>query len=224
MPSTVDYYNTLKTQLETQATNKKLALDAAYLRATTAQFDSQGNMTRKKDASGQDLGPGTLDVQYDEQQRQMSGGAENSGTLKSGQYGRELAASQAAYRTAVVGGAADTEAQKTAIENETGSELAKYQAMYGNVATAAPTTGGGTTNVGSTKPKNVPTSTTIAPPPVFNPGGGVVANKPVPRTDANGRGGMGATLAKPAPIVKKPVPVPTKVPVPPKIKNIKFGM
>lgn len=219
MPSTVDYYNTLKTQLEAQATNKKLALDAAYLRATTVQFDSQGNMTRKKNASGQDLGPGTLDVQYDEQQRQMSGGAESSGMLKSGQYGRELAASQAAYRTAVVGGAADTEAQKTAIENETGSELAKYQAMYGNVATAAPTTGGGTT-----KPKTVPKSTTITAPPVFNPGGGVVANKPVPRTDANGRGGMGATLAKPAPIVKKPVPVPTKVPVPPKIKNIKFGM
>jgi hypothetical protein len=218
MPSTVDYYNTLKTQLETQATNKKLALDAAYLRATTVQFDSQGNMTRKKDASGNDLGPGTLDVQYGEQQRQMSGGAESSGMLKSGQYGRELAASQAAYRTAVVGGANDTEAQKTAIENETGSELAKYNAMYGVGATAAPTTGGGTTNAAPTAPKN----TSITPAPVFNPGGGVVANKPVPRTDANGRGGMGATLAKPTPIVKKPVP--TKVPIPPKIKNIKPGM
>ena len=50
MPSTTDYYATLKAQLELQATNKKAALDLAYERATTVQFDAQGNMTRKKDA------------------------------------------------------------------------------------------------------------------------------------------------------------------------------
>ena len=130
MPSTTDYYNTLKLQLETAAANKKTALDLAYERATTAQFDAAGNMTRKKNTDGTDKAPGTLDVAFDEQQRQISGGAESSGMLKSGQFGRDLATSQAAYRTAVVGGLNETEAGKTQITNELGTELAKYSAMY----------------------------------------------------------------------------------------------
>ncbi|CAB4182875.1 hypothetical protein UFOVP1083_23 [uncultured Caudovirales phage] len=225
MPSTTDYYNTLKLQLETQATNKKAALDLAYERATSVKFDAQGNMTRQTDATGKEKGPGTLDIQYAEQQRQMSGGAESSGMLKSGQYGRDLATTQAAYRTAVVQGAADTEAQKTAISDETASELAKYQAMYGTTdATTGGGTGGGTPFTPST-----PKDTVITAPPKFDPNSGKLVKVPnAPRTDASGSSGMGATQ-KPSVVVKKPPavvkkPVPTKVPVPNKIKTLRPGL
>jgi hypothetical protein len=162
MPSTTDYYNTLKLQLENQAANKKLALDLAYERATTVEFDSSGNMTRKKDATGKEKGPGTLDVQYAEQQRQMSGGAESSGMLKSGQFARDLATTQAGYRSAVVAGAAETTAAKTAIEDETTTELAKYKAMYGTPAATGSGTGGSTPSTPLT-----PADPAIAPPPGF---------------------------------------------------------
>lgn len=210
MPSTTDYYNTLKTQLELQATNKKAALDLAYERATTATFDAQGKMSQKEGKA-----PGTLDVQYAEQQRQLSGGAESSGMLKSGQYGRDLATSQAAYRTAVVSGAAETEAAKTAVADETASELAKYQAMYTN-----PTTGNASTTIGnasSNKPKpaggGLPD---IKPAQEFDPNAGKVKTPLVNRTDANGASGMGGgrPVPKKSVLPKKTVtPVP-KVPVP----------
>ena len=173
MPSTTDYYNTLKTQLETAAANKKTALDLAYERATTAQFDAAGKMTRKKNADGTDKAPGTLDVAFDEQQRQLSGGAESSGMLKSGQFGRDLATSQAAYRTAVAGGLAETQAGKTQIENETATELAKYQAMY-KPATPAKVAPAPKTPAGGTK---TPAGGTPSAKPVFIPPGTSTAKK-----------------------------------------------
>jgi hypothetical protein len=200
MPSTTDYYNTLKTQLETQANNKKAALDLAYERATTVQFDAQGNMTRKKDATGKEKGPGTLDVQYAEQQRQMSGGAESSGMLKSGQFARDLATTQAGYRNAVVTGAAETEAAKTAIADETASELAKYEATYGTSAT----TGGGGTGGSTPSTSSTPQTPSITAPPAFKP-------PPNPQLKQ-----VTSRVTKPTVAVKKPTVVP-KVPAPKRI-------
>jgi hypothetical protein len=204
MPSTTDYYNTLKTQLETQATNKKAALDLAYERATTVQFDAQGNMTRKKDATGKEKGPGTLDVQYAEQQRQMSGGAESSGMLKSGQFARDLATTQAGYRNAVVTGAAETEAAKTAISDETASELAKYQATYGTPATTGGGTGGGTPPTSST-----PQTPPITAPPEFKPPSNPQLKQVTSRVTKKP-----AVVAKTPALPKKIVP---KVPAPKRI-------
>jgi hypothetical protein len=208
MPSTTDYYQALKTQLDTQAAAKKVALDLAYERMTSATFDDQGKMSRKTGKA-----PGTLDVQFDEQQRQLSGGAESSGMLKSGQFGRDLATSQAAYRTAVVGGAAETEAAKTGIENESSTELAKYKAMYG-VGTS--TTGGNGSPVAGGTPASDPLGN-ISAAPKFDPNTGQEIKPSVNRTDASGASGMGGGRK----VVKKPAPV--KVPVPAKIKTMNPG-
>jgi hypothetical protein len=225
MPSTAEYYNELKTKLGTVATNKKDALQLAYDRATSVEFDSNGVMTRKKNADGTTKGPGTLDVQYAEQQRQMSGGAESSGMLKSGQYGRDLATSQAAYRTAVVQGAEDTVKGKDAIDNETAAQLAEYKAMYGD-GTETAKTGTGTPTTGTpNKPADKPAD--VKPPPTYVPPG-TNTTPPQKRTDQSGRQGMGATAPKPKPVdqkkqvtspvtkkppaLKQPVPKPKVVP------------
>ena len=206
MPSTTDYYNTLKLQLENQAANKKLALDLAYERATTVEFDSSGNMTRKKNKDNTEKGPGTLDVQYAEQQRQMSGAAESSGMLRSGERSRDLATSLAGYRSAVVAGAAETTAAKTAIEDETTTELAKYQAMYG---TPAATTGGGTGGGGggtSSAPKDE-----IGPAPEFKPPPSAQLKQTTSRVTKK------TPIARTAAPAKKAVP---KVPAPRRIGGL----
>ena len=208
MPSTTDYYNTLKTQLETQAANKRAALDLAYERATTVQFDAQGNMTRKKDTAGKEKGPGTLDVQYAEQQRQMSGGAENSGMLKSGQFARDLATTQAGYRNAVVAGAAETEAAKTAISDETASELAKYQATYGTPAT----TGGGAAGGSTPSTSSTPQTPLITAPPEFK----LPPNPQLQQVTSRVTKNPTVVAKKPVVVAKKPVVVP-KVPAPKRI-------
>lgn len=209
MPVTTDYLATLKLQLEAAATNKKAALDAAYERATNKVFDSSGNISTRKTPAGNETGPGTLDVQYAEQQRNIGTSNEASGTLKSGQYGRELATSQAGYRSTIAGLAADTAAGKTAADTDAASELAKYQAMYGG--SNQPTTGGSTTpaatggsgggstggNGGGTQKPTDPTgdAPTVDPAPIFaNPD----YNKPtsnIPSTVFKVTPGMEASAA-----------------------------
>jgi hypothetical protein len=152
MPATTDYLATLKIQLDAAAANKKIALDTAYERATNAVFDAEGKMSTRKTPAGNDAGPGTLDVQYAEQQRNIDTANEASGTLKSGQYGRDLATSQAGYRSTVAGLNADRIAGGTAAYTDAASEYAKYMAMYGTPTPdpkTTPTTGGGGTSGGA---------------------------------------------------------------------------
>jgi hypothetical protein len=130
MPSTTDYYTQLKAQLEAAATAKKAALDLEYERATTATFDAQGNPTYKKDAAG-NTQYGSVDVGYMNQQRSIKTGAEAGNMLRSGQTARDLLTSTAGYKAEVAGKAANVTSEKTAITNETQTELAKYMAMYG---------------------------------------------------------------------------------------------
>ena len=236
MPVTTDYLDTLKIQLEAAATNKKAALDAAYERATNVQFDKDGKMSVRKTPAGNEAGPGTLDVQYAEQQRNIGVSNEASGTLKSGQFARDLATSQAGYRSTVAGLNAERIAGQTAADTDAASELAKYKAMYGTpTPDATPTTGGGTTPAaggsgsGTNKPKDptgdTPTAPPVTPPPVFE---APAAPNTIPEStytnmtptqkaavasrnqavDAKGRSGMGASAPKPP---KKLVPVPNKV-------------
>ena len=232
MPATTDYLATLKLQLDAAAASKKAALDAAYERATNAVFDDKGNMSTRKTPAGSDAGPGTLDVQYAEQQRNLSSSNEASGTLKSGQYGRELATSQAGYRSTIAGLNADRISGGTAAITDAASEYAKYQAMYGTpTSDATPTTGSGGTTGGSgtaggsggetQKPAdptgNAPTDPIITAPNDF------AAPNTIPQStytnmtpaqkaavasrnkavDANGRSGMGATAPK---VVTPPAP------------------
>jgi hypothetical protein len=150
MGATTDYLATLKIQLDAAALAKKAALDIAYERATNVQFDKEGKMSTRKTAAGNDAGPGTLDVQYAEQQRNIGSANESSGMLKSGEYARDLATSQAGYRSTVANLNADRVSGQTAIDTDSASEYAKYQAMYGKptpdptpTPTATPVAGAG---------------------------------------------------------------------------------
>ena len=187
MPSS--YYETLKTQLDTAATAKKAALDAAYLRATSATFDASGKLT-----GYQDNKPGSLDVQQQENIRTLGVQNESSGMLRSGQYARELASSEAGYRSKIADLGAETTAAKDLVTNENLSELAKYKAMYDNTATtsAGTGTGGGTgtrTGTGTETSTSADTSTDITAPPVFTAapaGTPVVVDKKTGLTTQNG--------------------------------------
>lgn len=218
MPVTTDYLATLKIQLEAAATNKKAALDAAYERATNVVFDKDGKMSTRKTPAGNDAGPGTLDVQYAEQQRNIGVSNEASGTLKSGQFARDLATSQAGYRSTVAGLNADRISGQTAADTEAATELAKYKAMYGEpTADPTPTTGGGGGGGGgggtggggdsvARKPKTPTTPATTAP-PEFVPPNTIPESTYTNMTpeqkaavgarndavDAGGRSGMGAS-------------------------------
>jgi hypothetical protein len=218
MPATTDYLATLKIQLDAAAANKKAALDAAYERATNVVFDKDGKMSTRKTPAGNDAGPGTLDVQYAEQQRNIGSSNEASGTLKSGQYGRELATSQAGYRSTIAGLNAERISGQTAADTDAATEYAKYKAMYGEpTADPTPTTGGGSGGGGGggggsgivKKPKT-PTDVPITAPPVFTEPGtpNIIPESTytnmtpeqkaavISRTgavDANGRSGMGAS-------------------------------
>jgi hypothetical protein len=196
------------------------------------QFDKDGKMSTRKTPAGNDAGPGTLDVQYAEQQRNLGTANEASGTLRSGQYGRELATSQAGYRSTIAGLAAETASGKTAADVDAASELAKYQAMYDTQTptptAAAPTTGGGSGGGGSSggggggtqKPTDPTDNAPITAPPAFV---APTAPNTIPQStytdmtpqqkaavisrnnavDANGRSGMGASAPK---VVAPPVP------------------
>lgn len=225
MPLSSTYYDTLKTQLEQSANSKKAAYDAALLRATSAQFDAQGRLTGYKDNA-----PGTLDVQQMEKTRNIGIQGEQSGMLRSGQYARDLATSQAEYRQKIVDLGAETEASKTAVDTDTGTELAKYKAMYDM---STPATGGNASNVSTSKP-SAPSSPPITAPPVFKPPVSapvtvapsiVSPNKPIAPKE---------TVSKPAPkpvqAPKKPTPPPppppppkkpTPAPVPGKVARMK---
>jgi len=251
MPATTDYLATLKIQLDAAAANKKAALDAAYERATNVQFDTEGKMSTRQTPAKNDAAPGTLDVQYAEQQRNIGSSNEASGTLKSGQYGRELATSQAGYRSTIAGLAAETASGKTAADTEAASELAKYKAMYGTpTPDATPTTGGGGTSGGTggtgggggggtQKPTDPTDNAPVTAPPIFVDPNAINQNKQVtsnkPSNNFNEENLLqlnrptSTIPAKPqnnrvtSPVTKKPVVTPPKklVPVSNKIKTIK---
>lgn len=237
MPSTTDYYTQLKAQLEAAATAKKAALDLEYERATTATFDAQGNPTYKKDAAG-NTQYGSVDVGYMNQQRSIKTGAEAGNMLRSGQTARDLLTSTAGYKAEVAGKAANVTAEKTAITNDTQTELAKYMAMYGtgSAGTSSTTPATAPANVPTpiTKPTEAVVNTNVIPEKTYTemtpaekaalaarnqvPGGmGATAKPPV----ATGKA-QSAAAARNAP-AKTPVktPTPVKVPVPNKVKTLR---
>ena len=217
MPLSNTYYDTLKTQLEAAANSKKAAIDAALLRSSTAQFDP----TTGKVTGYGPQGPGTLDVQEQENVRALGTSSEGAGMLRSGQYARQLAGSQAAYRSAVAETKAKAESEKTQIDTDTAAELAKYKAMY-EVPGAS---GGNSSNTAAqpTAPKT-PSSPAIAPPPVFKP------STPAPSASAgNFRMFEEKLSAQPVPAPPKPAPpknpakpAPPKPAPAPKVSNTKL--
>lgn len=144
MPLSNTYYEALKTQLDTAASSKKAAYDAALLRMTSATFDTEGRLTGYANNA-----PGSLDIAQMEKTRNIKTGSEQSGMLRSGQYARELATSQAEYRKAITDLAAENEANKGAVDTETATELAKYKAMYGDGTTTSGTGTGATSGSAS---------------------------------------------------------------------------
>jgi hypothetical protein len=175
MPSTNDYYDKLKLQLDAAAVAKKAALDAQLERATNAQFGADGSITKQ--------GTGTLDVNYQNENRTIGTNAESSGTLRSGQYGRKLTENETDYRSRVTGAKATTTAAKDEVDTTTASQLAQYQAMYytppaktTTPKTTTPKTGAGAQGTSSKKTE----STTPLPigANVFTPGRPVVTPKP----------------------------------------------
>ena len=176
MAATTDYLATLKLQLDAAALAKKNALDIAYERATNAQFDAEGKQSVRKTPAGSDAGPGTLDVQYQQQQRNIATANESSGMLKSGEYARDLATSQAGYRSTIANLNADRISGQSAVDTDAASEYAKYQAMYGKpTPDPTPTStsgsgagsgaggGSGAGNLGEIKPPDDFTSTNTNP-------------------------------------------------------------
>ena len=224
MPSTTDYYTQLKAQLEASAAAKKAALDLEYERATTATFDAQGNPTYKKDAAG-NTQYGSVDVGYMNQQRSIKTGAEAGNMLRSGQTARDLLTSTAGYKAEVAGKAANVTAEKTAITNDTQTELAKYMAMYGTGSAGAAGTSSTTPASTTAKPITEPTkpaiNTNVIPEKTYTDmtpaeRAALAARNQVP-------GGMGATAKAPVKTpVKAPVKTPpVKVPVPNKVKTLR---
>jgi hypothetical protein len=137
----VSYFDQLKAQLTESATAKKAALDAAYDRATAASFDAAGNVSYKKDASGNNI-YGTRDVQYLEQKRTIGANAEGSGTLRSGQNQRNLINNDANYRSDLGTLSANLTTQKNTIDTDTATKSAEYQAMYGKEKTGSTSSSG----------------------------------------------------------------------------------
>jgi hypothetical protein len=239
MPSTTDYYTQLKAQLEAAATAKKAALDLEYERATTATFDAQGNPTYKKDAAG-NTQYGSVDVGYMNQQRSIKTGAEAGNMLRSGQTARDLLTSTAGYKAEVAGKAANVTAEKTAITNDTQTELAKYMAMYGTGsaggtgASAGAGAGAGTNkNDLSGKVNEAVINTNVIPEKTYTEM--TPAEKAAVAARNQVSGGMGATAKPPvatgkaqsaaaarAGAAKAPVKAPpVKVPVPNKVKTLR---
>jgi hypothetical protein len=171
MPATVDYNTELKNQLRTSSENKRIALQNQFDRATGAQFNKDtGALTYRTDASGNPL-YGTLDVDYMEQQRGINTQAEGAGMLRSGQRARNLATSEAGYRSTIGGLAESLAAGKTAISDDEALRIAEYDALYGSPK--AGSSGGG----GSTTPKT--TTSGLPPvPPVPKPPTGPRTNTP----------------------------------------------
>lgn len=198
MATTTNYFTQLKTQLNASAEAKKAALDAALLRATTANVDSSGNITYNKDAAGNEL-YGSLDVGYKEGQRNLRSGAEGSGMLRSGQLKRSELTNEASYRANVLGAKEKTTAEKTDVTNEMANQLAEYQAMYGTISG----TGGGAT---TTKPSS--TSSTISdikasPIPSFS-----TERTSVITTGANGKAASSAANFRMVEESQKKIPIP----------------
>ena len=214
MAVTTDYLATLKLQLDAAALAKKVALDTAYERATNAQFDAEGKQSVRKTPAGSDAGPGTLDVQYQQQQRNIATANESSGMLKSGEYARDLATSQAGYRSTVANLNADRIAGQSAADTDAASEYAKYQAMYGkSTSDPTPTTGSivpGSTGAGAGAGAGVSADPVIDKLPVF----------PDPR---NKQITSNLPSTKKPVVNKKPVITSKKtlVPVPNKVKTIR---
>ena len=215
MAVTTDYLTTLKLQLDAAALAKKNALDIAYERATNAQFDAEGKQSVRKTPAGSDAGPGTLDVQYQQQQRNIATANESSGMLKSGEYARDLATSQAGYRSTVANLNADRVAGQSAADTDAASEYAKYQAMYGK-STSDPTptstsgsgagSGGAGTGTGTGTGANNQNDTLeeIKPPEDFT-----LVSKPNPQLKQ-----ITSKITKKPVITKNPVVAPKKTFVP----------
>jgi len=232
MPSTTDYYTQLKAQLEASATAKKAALDLEYERATTATFDAQGNPTYKKDAAG-NTQYGSVDVGYMNQQRSIKTGAEAGNMLRSGQTARDLLTSTAGYKAEVAGKAANVTSEKTAITNETQTELAKYMAMYGTGSAGGASTSAAAPAAAAkpiTKPTDPVINTNVIPEKTYTdmtpaekaavaarnqvPGGmGATAKPVVPVATGKAQSAAAARASAAKAPAKAPVKAPVKVPV-----------
>lgn len=165
MATTRSYYDELKAKYDAAALAKKQAMDEALVRASTAQFDDKGNITGYNYGGG--TGPGSLDVQQMETERLTKGAAEGAGMLRSGQLARDLATSQAEYRSRVIGMREGVEADKRTVEAEQQTNIAEAKAMYD---TPKPATSSAT---GQTPSRTTPPASQqrITPPPSFTPPG-----------------------------------------------------
>lgn len=163
------YYESLKTQLEALALAKKNAIDLQMQQYSTATFDDTGKLTGYGEK-----GLGSRDVSQLEGERRLGGVAEGAGMLRSGQYARDLATSQAIYRADILGKRGQAAGEKQAIEYDLASELAKAQASYGTGVGGG--TGGGTGSGGgagggggTSDNQEDQQGTAITPPPVYTP-------------------------------------------------------
>jgi hypothetical protein len=199
MPTTTDYFTNLKTQLQTASRNKKQALQNQFDMATGARFNpTTGALTYRTDAAGNPL-YGTLDVDYQEQQRGINTQSEGAGMLRSGQRARSLATSDAGYRAAVGGLAASLAAGQTAVDDAEAVQLAEYEAMYGP---SRPSGGGGGGSATPRPPGGSQALPPITPPPtVRTPSARTPARTPSSPTspDAAERRATGGT---PPPVPK----------------------
>jgi hypothetical protein len=213
MPATVDYNTELKNQLRTSSENKRIALQNQFDRATGAQFNKDtGALTYRTDASGNPL-YGTLDVDYMEQQRGINTQAEGAGMLRSGQRARNLATSEAGYRSTIGGLAESLAAGKTAISDDEALRIAEYDALYGSPKSSGSGGGGG----GSTSATPGSPLPVVTKPPVFTPKPSSTTNTRPPSSPTSADAAERRAPATPPKVIKvaeHQARKPTKPPLP----------
>lgn len=232
------YLETLTTQLTNAAKSKKDAIDLRLQTYSTAKFDETGKLVGYGET-----GLGTRDVAQQEGERMLAGRAEGAGMLRSGQYARDLATSQAGYRADILAQKSQAAGEKQTIEYGLAKDLAEAQAAYdtnmktdqkdGGTGTGG-AGGGGGQGGGSQADSNK--SNAITPPPTYTPPttttpvaqrtpAGVTSNLPsgfrpavaqpyTPSSTANRVTSPIPSTAKP-PAAAKPVPTAPKKPVVP---------
>lgn len=185
------YLETLTTQLTNAANSKKNAIDLRLQTYSTAKFDETGKLVGYGDT-----GLGTRDVAQQEGERMLAGRAEGAGMLRSGQYARDLATSQAAYRADIMGQRGQAASEKSTIEYGLAKDLAEAQAAYDTSTPKDQGTGGGGT--GGTGTQTQDTDDNIPAPPAYTPTGRAPAAQRTPaRVTSNLPAGFTPARAQP---------------------------
>lgn len=166
MPTTKEYLAWLQTTARQNAATKRTALDAALQAMTTAKFDTSGKFTGYGTNAQGAPQMGTIDVQHEENKRNIGASGEAAGMLLSGQHAQNLTSEEADWRSRVIAAQTGSANEQNKVTTDLAQQLAEYEATYGSPASSGSTT---TTTTGGTKPPaggTKPPGSVTTPPPL----------------------------------------------------------